>query len=205
SAKLNKFKQYAFKKQQKTLTLELFQEYLETLTEKPKNFEELEYYVKNWNVLNYAMDPLSKLDRVLNFNSRADVWVAYVFNKKPTHKFAIKDSGFVEMTMSVTTDQTAPFVLHMGISRGIKHIIDKRKAHSKIAARLHGFAANVMRIIDDKKLYMITTPMPMMLKLLSSALPESAVFIGSNDEKSPITVIGSSPYENNFEFILKNQ
>lgn len=159
----------------------------------------------NWPIIRGASDPLSKFEESLRYNDKAETWVAYALSEKPRGNFDLGDSAKVQMTMAVLTAPEVPFALFMGISRSLTFIVEGGHAHRGIATMLQGFAAKVLRMLDNSKLYVITTPLEKMREILSAALPAGSIWIGVNNDSSPITTTGTSNYDEDFSFTLKDK
>ena len=160
--------------------------------------------VREW--IRQAADPISKFKSCLKFYKKSEVWVAYAIRKRPDQEFNPLDTSKVEMAVAVLTSEEAPFVLHMGISRGLMHLETGEEATPGLSIKLHAFAGQVMRKIDPSKKYLITTPLLKMRELIEKALPRHAYQIGHNFEGSLIqTYGGDSVYDPGFHFEIKNQ
>lgn len=164
-----------------------------------------EGFSKWYDTINGSADPLNKMGRCLNFFDKAQVWVAYILNVEPSARFNIKDIKHVEMAVTVLTDDSAPFVLHMGITRGIAnikaHIYEGLPIHTGLSVRLHGFAAEIMGMIHgEHKRYLISTPLKNMRQILENKVPKGHIWVGE-EEGSPLTVVGD-PYDKDFSFKL---
>lgn len=91
----------------------------------------------------------------------------------------------IEMFVSVVTTEEAPMVTHMGITRSFNYLfraMDKVKLlHTGISLDLHSFAALIMTKKYKNKLYMMTTPVPMMRDIFLKYFPKG--FIGDSFSK----------------------
>lgn len=114
----------------------------------------------------------------------ANLYVSFAMDREEL----VLDSSFlsdhVEMFISISTCDSAPFTSHMGITRSESYIGEKHKA---LSPKLHSFAAKSMLSLSDTKLYMITTPVPIMGKILLEEFVkrgyEDSAFLGGNMNK----------------------
>lgn len=182
---------------------------LENKKEEIKNYEDLvdiiNKYIPIQEIILNNPDPTAKFKDCLKFYDRADAYVGYILDILPTGKFNMDIAPNLEMFVSMLTDQTAPFQLHMGIARGLRYLDENKEMHGGISVNLHAFMAKAMKeIIDQNKIYFITTPLKQMSEILKKSLSEENIKVGNNNENSPITTIGISPYDENYEFSLKD-
>lgn len=118
-----------------------------------------------------------------------EVWVVYALDQDPRNLEPDTFSHHIEMAVTVSTHLNVPFQMHMGIFRWISYLLrpaEEAPLHRNLAAYLHGIAAKVMLARDPSKRFMITTPLQKMLEILRDQLPTGTVWIGRNNEKSPI-------------------
>ena len=127
------------------------------------------------------------------------LWVAYVSSVPVTSRAyldiysdkEIKNPN-IEMYITVITSRDALLTSHMGISRSYENALDldarpPRKIKQKDQAlQLHSFAAKVMKLIDPKKIYMLTTPTGAMRSILMTKLPSNSIFIGDSEYKMEV-------------------
>ncbi len=144
---------------------------------------------------------------VKNHNLNNELWIAYTSAKEIQKADEITPDD-VEMMVTILTDKDSPMVIHMGITRCFHYLLkametertresrkklteeqrqergitipseDEFKLHGSLSMGLHSFAAKVMRIRDEKKLYMITAPVPKMTEIMLKALP-AHVYVGT--------------------------
>jgi hypothetical protein len=137
-----------------------------------------------------------------------ELWVAYASNK-PITKGDKPRNSFIEMFLTVVTSPKALITSHMGISRTWEAAYDlqqnppKRKKHPYQSVHLHSFAAKVMKLIDPKKVYMLTAPTPLMSKILLMKMPTGSVFIGDNFYQKKLNEIKKDPKKLLTEWDLK--
>lgn len=131
--------------------------------------------------------------------------MAYATLNKPDKEFKLSDSHNIdEMAVTVLTSKEAPFQLHMGISRGVEHLLSGKKRTPELAVQLHAFAAQAMKQMDPSKRYFISTPLPKMGDLIVKTLPKDAYQIGENFEGSLIQTAGKWG-SSDFKFKLQDK
>lgn len=109
-----------------------------------------------------------------------ELWILYASVKSVSDGTPFSSDN-IEMTCTVSTTPDAPFVNHMGIARTMRfaaYEIDTIRTHSNISMNLHSFGAKVMKIRYPEKIYMITTPMPIMEEIFIKSLGKERVYIG---------------------------
>ncbi len=130
---------------------------------------------KNLTVGYYSFKKFFKPFISNNFNDirtpHNDFWVAYVSPQKPTGPAYKQGKEFpIEMAMGVLTHKGSPIVTHLGINRNYQYLNDvlkkKQKKHKNLANQLHAYVAQVMRMLDGRKIYMITAPAGKMAEIL---------------------------------------
>lgn len=170
----------------------------------------LDYLYKNQHILQ-IQEPVARLLTGLKHWEECQVWLAYVTEKKPTKAVASVVVNYLvwrenehlvtdqqaerehlemctnmRMAMAVMTHEKVPFQLHMGIFANPIVIRDKKTRPKNLSIELHAFAA---RALDGlQKIYMITTPLPIMLTIFKKKLGDDCM-VGYNDiQKSPVMV-----------------
>jgi hypothetical protein len=167
---------------------------------------EAKYDSKTLAIFEDSYDAIDRFRSVLYESKSAEVWVAYVLDKKPQGGFSESDLSNVVMAVSVATSQGVPFQVHMGISRNPLFISSSGSSVSGLSVQLHAFAAKVMRTLHPEKKFLITNPLPQMTEILKKSLPQDAVKIGENSENSLIQITRDSPiWPNHIEFRLFDQ
>lgn len=136
-------------------------------------------------------DGLYSFEESLNkYYTNNELWVAYVSTLEPKKADDIQADN-IEMAVSIMTNPEAPMVVHMGISRSFNYLLNaldeveketqKRKfpLHKDLAMGLHSFAAKVMLLRDPQKIYMVTSPVPMMRDIMTKAISKDHAFVGN--------------------------
>jgi hypothetical protein len=147
-----------------------------------------------------------------------ELWVAYASNKEITQKakLSIPSGQFVsdphiEMYVSVLIPSRAPVTAHMGISRTWEAAIDfqkkstKRKKHPDQSVHLHSFAAQVSKLRDPKKVFMLTAPVEAMRTILIKKMPSGSVFIGDSDYQKEVEGYAQNPMSCLGEYDLQSE
>jgi hypothetical protein len=142
-----------------------------------------------------TVDGSSHFRMTLDFYKRGiitrenELWVAYASRDPVRSKANLKDLKYIssiEMFVTVVTSQDALITSHMGISRTFEAALDlqqappKHRKHPNQSIHLHSFAAKVITIRDPRKVYMLTSPVPIMLEILLKNMPPDSVFVGDN-------------------------
>ncbi len=134
-----------------------------------------------------------------------ELWVAYASDIPVTKKAHLGEiNPHIEMFVTVTTAPESPITFHMGISRTWEAAIDleerserfgrpKRIKHPDQSIHLHSFAAKVMKDINPKRVWMLTTPAPSMGKILLNKMPPHSTFIGDNLYQEGVNVAQKNP------------
>lgn len=133
----------------------------------------------------YLMEGLAGFKEDLRFHGPNELWVAYA-TPDAIPAPDVSNADRIEMYVGVLTAPGAPMVVHMGIQRGFAYLCRAAAApgapgsapHPGLSLSLHAFAAQVMILREPAKLYMITSPHPVMRDLLLKALPGHA-YLGS--------------------------
>lgn len=126
---------------------------------------------------------------VVNWDN--DLWVAYASCAPITDK-AFCTFEDIDMYVSIITSENALFTSHMGISRSWEAARDlaekdpKRKKYSYQSMYLHAFAAKVIKLIDHRKVYMLTPPTPIMNSIFLKKMPTESFFVGDNFYKKDL-------------------
>lgn len=103
-------------------------------------------------------------DNYNKFKNKPDLWVGCVSNEQITGPSDIECKG-IEMFMTVTTSEHAPFTSHMGIQRR-----NCPYKHPHISHKLHAFCARVTSIEYPDKEYMVFNPNDGMHNILSKKI-----------------------------------
>jgi hypothetical protein len=85
-----------------------------------------------------------------------DLWIAYALSSSeaPTGPISELDFFKVELIMTVTTAAPFLYTWHMGITRNFSWKFYKpTKFHGRISAPLHGYAAQIMKIVHPELSY----------------------------------------------------
>ena len=100
-----------------------------------------------------------------------EVWIAFVSNKEVALSHEIDDKS-IEMFVTVSTSDNAPFTSHMGIARSS---IFNGVTHQNISTKLHAFAAEFMCQQHPEKAYMINTPTAVMRNIMMNTFLEKGL------------------------------
>ena len=94
--------------------------------------------------------------------------------EKAFEDLKIKDDD-IEMIVSSFMGHGVPIVNHLGIARNYKYFSshDDLNPHLGLSMQLHAFAAIAAKIMDGSKIYMVTKPVPAMLKIMFKAFEEN--------------------------------
>lgn len=131
-----------------------------------------------------VQDPLSKMRKCIGYYDHCELWICYAIVGKPSDEgYQASDLDRVEMAVAVLTRPGLCFQLHMGIARGVRYHFQSRphERHSNLAVLIHAFAALVTTSREPTKLYMVTTPLPIMTTLLQRVLPIGSYHVGTNN------------------------
>ena len=111
-----------------------------------------------------------------------ELWIGCACIKDIKDPADLEESD-IEMLVSVMTHPDAPIVEHMGISKSFRYLLNAYYAreeyplHTDLSMSLHSFAAKIMNIRYDNKIYMITAPVPAMRNIMINSLPKDDLFI----------------------------
>ncbi|WP_257296126.1 hypothetical protein [Endozoicomonas sp. YOMI1] len=163
---------------------------------------------KKIEVVRATQDPLHKFKWCISYCNLngVDVWSAYVSNSDVNRRFRYETKGdceSIEMAVAVLTHIDVPFQLHMGVHRNPEHILGEKDTHKGISMDLHGFAAFFLRnVMEQRKEFVITTPMKSMANIFKQHLDPTCYQEGSNFSGSFIKTKGKNHYDNNYKFEL---
>jgi hypothetical protein len=124
-------------------------------------------------------------DRINQFHdgNKNESWVVYATPADVTDATTRPRPSDIEMYVSVTTDDDAPMVTHMGIQRSFQYAaVSGHTSHRRISITLHSFAAKVMHE-RKRKLYMITRPVNEMRDIIIRTLPFNS-YVGDTYSKA---------------------
>jgi len=110
------------------------------------------------------------IKRALSFYDTAQVWMAYVTDELPTHRFSFGKRSHIEMSVAVILDEKSPLEVHLGIARGLRYIENMGAYHKDISILLHGFGAKTILQQYPQKRYVVTNPLQSMAKIFLEKL-----------------------------------
>lgn len=136
----------------------------------PARARELKSDARLDTLIRSISDPIDKFKRkCLACWKDAEVWVAYVIHEKDK----------VEICMCVVTSPGLPVVVHMGIFRSIRYLLEHfDKRTTGLAMQLHAFAATFMFLRGKR--FMVTAPLKSMLDIFKSAVPADQMQAGTD-------------------------
>lgn len=138
-------------------------------------------------------DALDSFKISMGYSKDNELWICYASRKLAKSSLEISHDD-IELAFTLMTTKDAPMTTHMGINRSFNYLINAIKerelekdtsnylfpVHGNLSVPLHSFAAKVMKIIYPEKVYMITSPVHKMKKILENALPKKDCFEGDN-------------------------
>ena len=124
-----------------------------------------------------------------NVNPPNSIWIAYAAQIEQGNILKKNKTSYIEIAMTVTTNEDTPLVKCMGIFRN--PLCKVKNQH--LSALLHGFAAQAILEIHEGKKFMFTFPRANMTKILITALHEKNI-LGDDYRDIEITEKGRGEY-----------
>lgn len=113
-------------------------------------------------------------------SDNAEVWVGFAADKICNPNRIDPDN--IEMFVTMTTSEHAPFTMHMGIARAPSY---KGIKHPELSMKLHSFIAQATLENPSDKYYMITRPVSIMRNIFVDACKDSTnpflLYIGNGN------------------------
>lgn len=128
---------------------------------------------------------ISSFPASLNYYKTNDVWVAFATrNSIKSADFKLNLTGDIEMAVPVMTNKDIPFYTPMGIFRAVEFYESKKhrskfSVHKNLSMDLHSFVAQAIKAVYGNKDYLITKPVPTMLKIMEKNLSSKTMWIGT--------------------------
>lgn len=145
-------------------------------------------YNEEKKLLTCAEDAIDAFNDILTYHNKDHIWVAYMTERPITAEsinFSLKKRGDIEISCGVATNDKILFSSHVGIFRSLVF----NSEHRQLSMQLHSLIAQtIQKAYDNKKEYMITTPLPDMRDIIVknvNNLHKDAVW--KNNEKKTLS------------------